>query len=150
MGADKKRGAFIVFEAIDGSGKTTQFDLLCRFLKEVHGLPLHCTKQPTSGPIGLLIKKRVREEWSTNPEALQLLFTADRSHHLSEEIIPALLEGKHVICDRYALSTIAYGALHIEDISHIERMNRPFLTPDLVIFVRVSPEVAIRRVSARA
>jgi len=109
-------GKFIVFEGLDGSGSSTQAsklrDWLNRAQKElILGKPrAQLTKEPTNNIIGGLIRGQLTGDWKTRPECLQLLFAADRSHHLEREIIPLLKDGVTVISDRYFFSTIAFGA----------------------------------------
>src|SRR3989344_8642736 len=108
-------GKFIVFEGLDGSGLSTQsFELRNFLMKQGHQVVL--TKEQTDGLIGGLIKSCLKKEWKTSLLTLQLLFTADRAHHISNEIEPSLAEGKFVISDRYFFSTIAFGGLQIEKI----------------------------------
>ncbi len=139
-----KKGKFIVFEGLDGSGQSTQASLLVDFLKE-KGIKAHLTKEPTDNLIGGLIRGQLKGEWSSEAECLQLLFTADRAHHLEKEIIPLLDSGAWVICDRYLFSTIAFGSLEIEDWEWLKGLNKRFPLPDLAFFLRVSPKECIRR-----
>jgi energy-coupling factor transporter ATP-binding protein EcfA2 len=75
------KGKFIVFEGIDGSGKTTQASLLYSYLLS-KGKKVVLTKEPTQGIIGSLIRAALSGEWKTNNATLQLLFSADRAHHI--------------------------------------------------------------------
>ena len=145
-------GKFIAFEGLDGSGQSTQANLLYNWLKQKHqkfvlGRPrVHLTKEPTNNIIGGLIRGQLTSDWKTKPECLQLLFSADRAHHLEKEIIPILKQGSSVITDRYAFSTIAYGASEIEDKNWLIEINKPFILPDLTFFVKVSPRVCLERI----
>jgi len=138
------KGKFIVFEGIDGAGLTTQATLLENYLREKK-YEVVLTKEPTNGLIGGLIRAALKKEWQTSNETLQLLFSADRSHHLNQEIIPALKEGKIVISDRYFLSTIAYGMLEVEK-EWLKSLNSRFLLPDLTIILDVNPETSLQRI----
>lgn len=138
-------GKFIVLEGLDGSGNTTQAGLLMENLKRV-GKKVHLTKEPTGYLIGGLIRSWLAHDWKSSPECLQLLFTADRAHHLKKEIEPLLRKGIYVICDRYAFSTMAYGGLDIKDKMWLRDLNKHFLLPDLTFFVKVRPEVCMRRI----
>ena len=82
-------GKFIVFEGIDGSGKSTQAGLLFHYLKE-RKKRVHSTSEPTQYLIGGLIKSWLAKDWQSTPDCLQLLFAADRAYHLDKEIIPLL------------------------------------------------------------
>ena len=145
-------GKFIAFEGLDGSGQSTQANLLYNWLKQKHQKfvlerpRVHLTKEPTNNIIGGLIRGQLTSDWKTKPECLQLLFSADRAHHLEKEIIPILKQGSSVITDRYAFSTIAYGASEIEDKNWLIEINKPFILPDLTFFVKVSPRVCLERI----
>lgn len=143
----RKNGAgFIVFEGLDGSGQSTQAQLLKDFLMK-KGYKIHPTKEPTPNLIGGLIKSQLTHEWKSSQECLQLLFSADRAYHLEKEIIPLLKKGITVICDRYFFSTIAYGATEIKDWDWLIRINQKFLLPDIIFLLKVSPRICLQRIS---
>ena len=104
------------------------------------------TKEPTNNIIGGLIRGQLTGDWKTRPECLQLLFAADRSHHLEKEVIPLLKDGATVISDRYFFSTIAFGATEIADKEWLAEINKPFLLPDLTFLIKVSPKVCLQRI----
>ena len=107
---NKVHGMFIVIEGLDGAGLSTQAGLLNDyFLKKSKNVLL--TKEPTNGLIGGLIKAGLKNEWKTDNITLQTLYSADRAHHLATEIEPALKKNIIVICDRYVLSTLAFGKI---------------------------------------
>lgn len=137
-------GVFIALEGIDGAGLTTQANLLEQYLK-LRGYNTFLTKEPTNGLIGGLVRACLRGEWRTSNRVLQLLFTADRAHHLEYEIIPALNSGRIVICDRYMFSTIAYGSLELE-YEWLKQLNSKFPVPDLTVIIDVKPETSIMRI----
>ncbi|MFH1423986.1 MAG: dTMP kinase [Candidatus Nealsonbacteria bacterium] len=145
-------GKFIVFEGLDGSGSTTQAGKLREWLNKAQkelilGKPLaYLTKEPTNNIIGGLIRGQLTGDWKTRPECLQLLFTADRSHHLEKEVIPLLKNGVTVISDRYFFSTIAFGATEIADKDWLLGINKSFLLPDLTFLIKVSPRVCLERI----
>lgn len=141
------KGKFIVFEGLDGSGSTTQSQRLVKFLKS-QKKKVHQTKEPTSYLIGGLIRSWLASDWSSSPMCLQLLFTADRAHHLEKEIIPLLKKGVCVVSDRYFLSTLAFGASEIPDKQWLKDINRNFLLPDITFLSRVRPRVCIERITA--
>src|SRR5712692_10005996 len=105
------RGKLIVFEGLDGSGQTTQAQLLTKWFLEKRNQLAYYTKEPTDGPIGALLKlalnnRLVCARGSKKPGPLDevtmaLFFAADRSDHLNSEIVPKLEDGIHVITDRY-------------------------------------------------
>lgn len=136
-------GKFIVFEGLDGSGITTQATLLRNALQQ-GGKSVILTKEPTDGLIGGIIRACLRKEWKTTGQTLQLLMTADRSHHLASEIEPALKAGKTVICDRYILSTLAYGSLDV-DPKFLQQINATFRKPNLTIIIDAHPKVCLER-----
>lgn len=140
------KGKFIVFEGLDGSGSTTQAAKLAKFLKD-NKIRVHQTKEPTSYLIGGLIRSWLASDWSSSPICLQLLFTADRAHHLEKEVIPLLKRGVYVVSDRYFLSTLAFGANEIPDRQWLKDINKIFLLPDLTFYSKVRPRVCLERIS---
>jgi len=137
------KGKFIVVEGLDGSGASTQVSMLSDYLTS-KGYKVLLTKEPTNNLIGGLIRGQLTHEWKTNPVCLQLLFAADRSHHLEKEIIPALEKGYIVISDWYMYSSLALGSLDC-DIEWLKKVNENFLKPEVSIFLKVPPEVCIER-----
>ncbi len=137
---------FIVFEGIDGAGSTTQSKLLYEFLVS-KGFNVLLTKEPTNSEIGKLIRKALKKEIELSNLTLQLLFIADRANHLEKEILPALKSGKIVVCDRYFLSTIAYGMLDL-DRDWLINLNSKFLFPHIIFLLDVDPKIAIKRISS--
>ncbi|MCX6808981.1 MAG: dTMP kinase, partial [Candidatus Berkelbacteria bacterium] len=77
---------------------------------------------------------------------LQLLFAADRAHHLSREIIPSLEKGKIIISDRYFFSTVAFGSIDL-DYEWLLALNEQFVQPDITFLLKVPPKECIRRIS---
>ncbi len=135
-------GKFYVFEGLDGSGITTQATLLRNFMLQ-KGNNVILTKEPTDGLVGGIIRACLRKEWKTTPATLQFLFAADRSHHLTE-VEAALKAGKTVICDRYILSTLAYGSLDV-DPKFLQQLNSTFRRPNLTIIIDTHPKVCLER-----
>ena len=139
---------FIVFEGLDGSGSTTQAKLLAERL-EKSGRATLLTKEPTDhSPIGKMIREILQHKWSTSAEGLQLLFCADRAEHLKNTIEPALNNHQIVICDRYFLSTLAYGGMNV-DIHWLKELNKFFIQPDLTFLLQLSPEKCLERIAGR-
>lgn len=145
-------GKFIVFDGLDGSGMSTQAAKLVDFLNEKNQKLLfgytgvYLTKEPTSSLIGGLIKSQLTHDWTSSPECLQLLFSADRAYHLEKEIIPLLERKVIVISDRYFFSTLAYGSLKIKDFNWLLTLQKKFLVPDITFFLKVSPKICIERI----
>lgn len=136
-------GMLIVFEGLDGSGSSTQVDLLVKNLKSL-GYPAFGTKEPTNNIVGGLIRGQLTGDWKAGMECLQLLFAADRAHHLDREIKPALKQGKIIVSDRYYFSTVAFGSLEL-DRDWLIRLNEKFIYPDLTFLIKVSPKECLRR-----
>jgi|SRR3989338_338895 len=136
-------GKLYVFEGLDGSGLTTQAALLRNYFLS-KGKEAVLTKEPTDGLIGGIIKAALRDEWKTNSLALQMLFAADRAHHLTTEIEPALKKNKVVICDRYILSSLVYGSLNTS-MDVLKQMNAHFLKPHMTIVIDTNPKICMER-----
>jgi len=145
-------GKFIVFDGLDGSGISTQAAMLVDFFNEKKQklefghVGAYLTKEPTSSLIGGLIKSQLTHEWKSSPECLQLLFSADRAHHLEKEIVPLLEKGVTVVCDRYFFSTLAFGFSEIKDFNWLLSLQKKFLMPDITFFLKVSPKICIERI----
>ncbi len=136
-------GKFVVFEGLDGSGLTTQATLLRNyFLSKDKDVLL--TKEPTDGLIGGIIKACLRKEWKTDSLTLQMLFAADRAHHLVTEIEPAMKKNKIVICDRYILSSLVFGALNT-NLEILKQLNAHFMKPHLTIVIDTNPKMCLER-----
>jgi dTMP kinase len=139
-----KKGIFIVIEGLDGSGKTTQANLLANKLSKTYSLL--CTAEPSHGKIGTFIREGcLYEEKRLPTEAEALLFAADRIEHVKNEILPALDEGKLVICDRYVYSSLAYQGSAGLSVDWIKTINARALEPDFAIFIDVPPERVLGR-----
>ncbi len=136
-------GKLIVFEGLDGSGITTQATLLRNYLISKNKEAV-LTKEPTDGLMGGIIKSALRKEWVTDPLTLQILFTADRCHHLKTEIEPALKKGKIVICDRYILSSLIFGSLGVS-VGILKQLNAEFRKPNMTIVIDTHPRICIER-----
>ncbi len=142
---NKKKGLFIVFEGLDGSGQTTQINLLEKYLK-LKGKKVHMTAEPSSSLIGGLIRAVLTHHWKLSNTGLQLLYCADRAHHLETEVYPALAKGNIVLSSRYFFSTIAFGSLG-NDAEWLEKINEKFPKPDLTFFIKASPGECIKRLN---
>ena len=137
-------GKFITIEGLDGSGLSTQAVMLNEYLNK-QGIQTVLTKEQTDSIIGGLIKSSLREEWKVSPLALQLLFAADRAHHMASEILPALEKGKIVICDRYILSTLAFGSLDV-DMTYLKQINEKFPEPNITLIIDVPVDECLSRI----
>ncbi len=144
------RGRFLVLEGLDGAGTTTQASLLRDWLSS-RGRKCHLTAEPSRGPVGTGIRHvlsgRLRGAGGGefDPRALALLFAADRLDHWESEIRPRLEDGLDVVSDRYVLSSLAYQAVSTGDAGWVAQVNAKAPAPDLTLFLRVRPAVALRR-----
>jgi len=143
------KGKFIALEGLDGSGQSTQAELLKKWL-ESKKIKVILTKEPTNNLLGGIIKAVLRKELKLEQDALQLLFSADRAHHLASEIIPALEKGFWVITDRYMFSTLAFGSIEGLKMEWLNELNKNFLVPDATFFLDVKPETCIKRMESRS
>ena len=143
-------GKFIVFEGIDGSGKSTQIRMISNRIQE-QNLQVYTTFEPTAGPIGSLIRQMLSGKIKTDQRTLAFLFAADRMDHLVNEengIRKKIDKGEFVLCDRYYFSSYAYHAqyMDMEWVIHANSLNAEILRPDLTIFIDVEPETCLERI----
>jgi len=144
---------FIAFEGGEGSGKSSQVELLTRSLQE-RGHDVLATYEPGATSVGQAIRTLLLEtDEAITPRSEALLFAADRAHHVESELRPALAAGRHVVCDRYLDSSIAYqGAgriLPAADIAELSVWATGGLLPDLTVLLDIDPEVGLARVHGR-
>ena len=149
----KKKGFFITFEGIDGSGKSTQIQNLAKYLEE-YGFDIIITREP-GGSVGgeeirnLLLQGEV-DRWSAETEIL--LFTAARRDHLERVILPALQDGKIVICDRFTDSTRMYQGMRGPKLRVlVDNLTEEVINcdPDLTIVIDIDPELSLKRAKSR-
>ena len=147
------KGYFISFEGIDGSGKSTQIQKLAEFL-EARDFDIVITREPGGSKGGeeirnLLLQGNV-DRWSAETEIL--LFTAARRDHLERIILPALKEGKIVICDRFTDSTRMYQGMRGVNLRNlVDTLNENVIKfdPDLTIVIDIKPEISLKRAKSR-
>ncbi|HJN76155.1 MAG TPA: dTMP kinase [Myxococcota bacterium] len=133
---------FVAIEGLDGSGGTTQVRLLCS------ALGAHETCEPSTGPIGQLIRAALADAEMLGEGVLPYLFAADRRDHLEREIEPLLAAGKSVVTDRYVASSLAYQSL-AAPLEHVWQLNSAFRAPDVTVFLELSVEGCLARIDAR-
>jgi len=139
------KGAFIVLEGGDGSGKTTQARSLQSALTH-EGYKAHSTAEPSRSTVGRLIRRRILHGKKTSPEVEALLFAADRFLHLESEILPALADGKIVVCDRYMYASFAYQGAQGVNADWLREINRFAVKPDLALYLDVPAETGMSRI----
>lgn len=149
------KGLFITFEGCDGCGKTTAIENTDAILTS-HNIDHVLTREPGGSRIAeeirniILDKKNVEEDCRTEA----LLYAASRRQHLVEKVLPALNEGKLVICDRYLDSSLAYQGyargIGIDNVMSINAFAIDNVMPDLTFFLDLSPEEGIRRIKSRS
>lgn len=147
-----KKGVFLVFEGIDGSGKTTQLRRTKEYLEAV-GFPVVMTREPGGTAIGEKIRSLLLdpENKAMDDRCELLLYGAARAQHLSEVIFPALKEGKAVLCDRFSLSTVAYQGygrhMDFEQLDAVHFVAAQGTKPDLTLVIDVPAEIGASRVA---
>jgi dTMP kinase len=156
----------IVLEGIDGAGTTTQTQRLIARLK-AEGIDARPTREPTDGPIGVMIRQmlamrivRHGEDGGSLPmtrETLALLFAADRLDHVASIIEPALARGQWVISDRYFPSSLVYqgdvergeGGVESLDYAWVQGLNARARRAELTIFLEIDLETSLARIAGR-
>jgi len=142
------QGILIIFEGIDGSGKTTQTLRVINWLKE-KGLPVVSFSEPTQGMYGKRLREIMRHgRQKVAPQEELELFIKDRRQDVQENILPALKKNFIIVMDRYYYSTMAYqGALGI-DVNSIQTLNEKIAPePDLVIILDIDVQLGIHRIN---
>ena len=140
-----RRGIFITFEGVDGSGKTTQVQRLAAALEP----NVMLTREPGGTPIS----ERIRDIFLTSDGITTmtelLLIAAARAQHVDERIRPALAAHQIVICDRFTDATVAYqgyrGGIDLEIIHQLNRVATGGLTPDITFILDLPPEIGLQR-----
>lgn len=143
------RGSLVVFEGIDGTGKSTQIKLLAQYL-EACGINVVTGYEPTRGPWGMKVRAAALsgERLSVEEEIDCLL--QDRREHVKKVIEPALAEGKWVLLDRYYLSMMAYQGATGANPEQIREWNEAFaVIPDVAFWLDIPVEEALARMNAR-
>ncbi len=144
------KGRFIVVEGLDGAGTTTQCAALAEALL-AHGRDVHVTSEPSTGPIGTLIRQALggrlglpHQQGPLTPQTMALLFAADRLDHLAADVAPALARGAVVLSDRYLLSSLAYQGAQV-GMRWVSELNRAARAPDLTLFLEIDVATAAAR-----
>lgn len=145
---------FIVFEGIDGAGKTTQIKLL-RDKLAARGIECYITAEPTDMPSGKLIREALSGRVKTTTAEMADMFARDRVIHnkdMEKGIGSHLERGICVISDRYYYSSLAYqgSELGFETVAALNLDNPDIRTPDICLFLDLSPEKSLERIGKRA
>lgn len=145
---------FITFEGVEGSGKSTQIQMLVKALTD-QGFFVETTREPGGTPIGDQIRKVLLDSANAKmvPLCEMLLYWAARAQHIAEKIGPWQQEGKVVICDRYIDSTVVYQGyareLDMNVIRELEQLVAKDMQPDLTFVIDVPVEEGLKRARAR-
>ena len=148
-----REGYFISFEGGDGSGKSTQIQILREFLEE-RGYDVILTREPGGTPISEKIRSIILDKANSEMDDMTeaLLYAAARAQLVSQIIRPALEEGKVVICDRFVDSSMAYQAYARglgDSVKTINAFAVGDCMPDLTILLKVNPQVGSSRIGNR-
>lgn len=139
----------VVFEGLDGSGTTTQMQLLAEKCdRELRSC--RATFEPTDKPIGRLVRAVLKKQIVTTPLALAMLYAADREDHLYNPIygmVSEMEKGKLVICDRYIYSSLAYQGVECP-LEKVRELNQ-FPAPQYLFFIDTPVDECIRRIASR-
>ena len=141
---------FITFEGADGCGKTTQIELLNKYLQE-NGFKTLVTREPGAKGLGEKLREiLLNYDGEVSPNCESFLFLADRAQHVDCVIKPAINDGVIVLCDRHTDSTVAYQGygrqLDIEQIKKLNEIAVNGLKPDLTIVFDIDIETSMQRV----
>ena len=141
------RGLLIAFEGLDQSGKQTQTELLRDRLID-GGRAVRLFSFPDYGTVmGAEIGRALRGECSYEPNALQLLYVANR-YEWQQEMTDAKRTGTILLCDRYLASSVAYGEAQGLDSAWLVEIQKHLLQPDATIFLDITPDESVRRKTA--
>ena len=147
----KERGKFIVFEGIDGAGKTTQINLLANYLRE-QGRAVYCTAEPTETVSGGLLRDALSGASRRTICEMAAMFVFDRINHNINPvngIQKMLADGFDVICDRYYYSSLAYqgSGTDPEWVGNMNLNCPEIMRPDICIFLDLTPEQSMARIN---
>ena len=146
------RPLFIVIEGVDGSGKSTQIEMLKARFKELD-LKVMDTREPSEGPIGMLIKSIMMNRLQADQTTVAALFLADRLDHINNPvngIKNRLKNGFNIICSRYYFSSYAFQSEYVpvEWVVNCNSLCKSYLKPDMIIYLSVDPATCIKRLNS--
>ncbi|MDF5718339.1 MAG: dTMP kinase [Rhizonema sp. NSF051] len=144
------RGKLIVFEGVEGSGKTTQIKLCSSWLQSLD-ISVVVTREPGGTDLGLELRRLLLEAGNSIADKTELLlYAADRSQHVHHNLMPNLAKGAIILCDRYTDSTIAYQGwgrqMNIDSIEQLNLLATDGLQSDLTILLDIDPEISLQRI----
>lgn len=144
------RGLFITFEGADGCGKTTQLNLLEKYLKD-KGLDVIVTREPGAKGLGEKFREiLLNYDGIVSDRCESFLFLADRAQNIDTIVKPAVSSGKIVLCDRHIDSSVAYQGygrgLDIQQIKNLNTIAAGGMLPDLTIVFDIDIETSMQRV----
>lgn len=145
-----KKGIFITVEGTDGSGKTTQINLIKDYIEKI-GCEVVLTREPGGTVIGEKIRDILLDKENKNICSIteMLLYASARAQLVRELIIPSIEKGKTVICDRFVDSSYVYQGfgrgINLETITLVNNIAVAEIIPDITFFFDLSPEIALKR-----
>jgi dTMP kinase len=151
----KRKGCFVTFEGIEGSGKTTQIKMAGAFL-ESQGIHTLITEEPGGTALGKKLRNLLlnRSAFNISKESELLLFLSDRAQHVREVILPALRVKQWVLCDRFSDATIAYQGfgrgLDRHFVKQVTNFAADALVPDRTLLFDLPVEQGLKRALQRA
>lgn len=141
---------FITFEGPEGAGKSTAIRSLADRLAQ-QGHQVEVTREPGAGDFGRAVRTLLLQSQAMSPKAELFLFLADRAEHVQSVVRPALAQGKIVLCDRHADSTVVYqGYARGLDVSTLKNLNAiatDGLRPDLILLLDLPADVGLARIT---
>lgn len=148
--SEQTTGRFLAFEGIDGSGKSTQVQLLMKRLTE-RGVRCRDTREPSDGPVGAMLRQILTGRLAADNRVIAGLFAADRLDHLvnsRDGILRQLQSGVTVVTDRYYFSSYAYHSVDVDMgwVIDSNRLSAELLRPDATVFLDVPVRRALDRI----
>lgn len=145
------KGIFIAFEGIDGSGKSTQIQMLNNRIQQ-KGIRCYQTCEPSAGPIGSLTRQILTGRIKTDNRVIAAMFAADRLDHLLNEvdgIVAKVEDGICVITDRYYFSSYAYHSVDVpmDWVIKTNEESAKVLRPDVTVFIDIDADTAMDRIT---